>query len=154
MGGGEILRAVLDKSCAFSNPVFYSADLTSPATSNPNGANFGAAFECKQDRYFLMTGFCVGVILAATGYQEQTGAQVSMRIAKSSRAIYGQGNFERKGEHIPTLLVGQDFNRQMTLPDYILYEPNDTILLDLFLPAGVAGPLTYPVTMYGIEYAR
>jgi hypothetical protein len=144
--GAEILRAVLDQSCSFSQPVFYTVDVTA-GPGGANGATFATQFQCKQDRYFLLTGIGSGVIVAATGMQDQSAGQLQIYALAANRFIYNSGP-------VPNMLTGQDFNVQLTLPEYVLINPAESLRVEVFIPAGVAGPLIYPITLYGIEYAR
>jgi hypothetical protein len=140
---GEILRAVLDQSCAYSAPKFYTIDFLGVAGGAQDVSSF---LQTKQDRYFLVTGLALGMFATGNGYVENTPAQLQVKILRSSRILYNNGN-------IPNLLCGQDFNAQVTFPEYILIEPAETILANIITAAGVAAA-SYTLTLYGIEYAR
>jgi hypothetical protein len=141
---GEILRAVLDKSCAFSNPAFYSIEIPAPGVGpvNRNGV-----LEMKSDRWFLMTGLAAYVCGTFTnGYLANSAGQFQFEILRAGRSVFNTGP-------VPGALFGYDCNQMLTLPEYILFGPNETLGMNLRTETAT-GDLPYGATLYGIEYAR
>lgn len=140
---GEILRAVLDKSCLFSAPNWYTIgiDLTAPQTT-------GVAYlETKVDRLFLVTAitaFSVPTSNGGTAALQSFGFQVTL--PRSSRVL-----FNRDPLMVP--LMGNVQNFRFTLPEYVLLESNDLVQFNVSnIVAGQARK--YVLTMHGIEYGK
>ncbi len=140
---GEILRAVMDKSCLFSNPAFYTIE-SPPAVGAGAIVNLVSYLETKVDRWFLCTGLGQQRFNAALGAFDNGDAKIQLRTLKGGRVIYNNP--------IPQLLAGQDFTQTLTFPEYILIGPNETIQMNTEV-ASSANNWIYSVCLFGIEYA-
>lgn len=149
----ELLRAICDASCIDSQPAFYNAQIDTPVL---NGAQTFKEIDyflnCKSDTYFLMTGYCQLLTFynAAQTFTGGTNDIPSVQIANSKDQLnLGQG-FTIKPNLNYTL------NTFLTLPEYYLFRPNDTIIVrqnvfatDVF---GATFNQTANVCLIGIEY--
>jgi len=141
---GEILRAVMEKSCIFSSPSFYSVELTVPATIPPI---LTANLTGKSDSYFLIMGVAP-YLLASAGGDNTAMAEImsfTVRSPKTSK-IWTFG--EMAGRSWGKNLAGMTF-----MSEYPLLEPDELLAVDFstegFAAANVAG-----VTFVGIEYRK
>jgi hypothetical protein len=140
---GEILRAVLDQSCQFSNPAFYTIE-TPEALGPGNAVTLKGFLQMKQDRYFLVTAIGQGRWDIVLGWQDNSLAKFSLRDLRTGRLIWQTP--------IPQLTIGQDLQQCFTLPEYILLRPAASIQLEVETIDGAIGYF-YGAQLYGIEYA-
>jgi len=141
---GEILRAVLDQSCKFSNPAFYNMEC-GPYTGAGQVDTKVTYLECKTDRYFLVTGLAQSRFSQVTGMFDNGRGEYQIKILRTGRILYQ--------DPLKKLLVGQDMSQMLTLPEYVLLHPNETIELTISALTRAVNPMTYMLTLAGIEYA-
>ena len=160
----EILRAVLDQTCTFSSPVFYT--LTFPTDTN-NQFHFIKGFlQCKPDSYFLMTGFALfkGTVFAgvATTQVAQQSREDVFNPQNDHHLFFGTDEPGTVGSpplgfrnFVYANLINDKLNQFCTMPEYVLWEPQQTIGAQIFAQ-GVSGgnSFQYWMTLMGIEYKK
>lgn len=127
IGGGEILRAVMSdpNNVADYSMVFYVAALNADnGTANATGTYRGF-FQCKKDRYFLMT----GAVPTAT---DQSGATAGFLRGSAPEFVrFFDPSTSREYAFKPPmqgdLISDTSYNWSFTFPEYILWEPASLI---------------------------
>ena len=143
---GEILRAVLDQSCTFSAPAFYTMTFVPPAGAYPNFTSSVATLQMKQDRYFLCTAIMPMWAAKITGFSNNQYGDVQLYDPATSAVYFDGGD-------LSMFLVNETTNDQLTLNEYILFEPAQLLAAKFRGPGVPAGVLAYMV-LVGIEYAK
>lgn len=149
----ELLRAVLDASCVDSQIAFYNAqvDTVSVNTGAITFAEKDVYFNCKSDTWFLLIGLTqhVSRVSASGNFFYPSDAQVtSLQIANAQDQQAKSQGFTLKSNLNFTL------NNFQMLGEYMLFKPNDTIIIRQQCPVTDAGVFTWTTncTMTGIEY--
>lgn len=144
----EILRAVLDATCAYSAPTFYNVALFQPILGGQTVMRLNGRLQCKADRWFLMTGATLYSVAGNPRYinlfQFETFNITNLNTSKTyflDPANMIEGN------------MGENAMNALTLPEYILWEPNSLIGVDCLSFAFTADYFNY-VVLTGIEYAK
>lgn len=125
---GELLRAVCDATAIDSNPAFYSTqiDTVTTVTGAKTFVERVTFMQLKEETWFLLTSwyqtasFTTIAAIGAYGFgSDAESTTFEIRSAKSGRR-YMQN---------PELRSNANFtlNNGNTLPEYILFEPGDTI---------------------------
>lgn len=161
---GEILRAVMDASCTFSAPAFYTLTILPKAVAPPDGGPQDyqlGSLQLKQDRWFL----CVGMSLD-TGYI--TDNQIMVPTINSAFTVTVQpsgyqtsfdaefppvaNNLGRGGQQACVMNV--NLNGWTTFPEYILFPPNAVVGVTGRMWSRNLVPETYInyLNLVGIEY--
>lgn len=151
IGGGEILRAVMSDP---ANVVDYQLAFYCQTLNADNGtANASATqrgfFQCRKDRYFMMTGIIPTATNGDTGFR---------RISENEFIrIYDPSNNEEfvfKNLLMQASLYSESsLNWSFTLPEYILWEPASLIGID-WTGINFNGTIDFKfLTMVGIEFA-
>lgn len=165
---GEILRAVLDESCTYSQPAFYTMTLPLSANNSGSHVTLNTVLQLKQDRYFSQTGaflvtqFASGGIPAEPGYAggSYTGNEfVDMYDAQSGHHYFsGPLAFINKGlvNFMPAAILNDNVSNMLTFPEYILWEPAQTVGVNVrgYGIAPSLGQMQYTFMLVGIEYAK
>lgn len=169
---GELLRAILDRDCTYSGPAFYTAR-NGPFTlaGGAGSATFQdklSVIQCKPNTWFLCTGWAQSVTkeeantggtvpfwstgsTSANAYKNQKGAFSIKRMRTGEVYSTSQQN------ELPQQLT-QNFllNNFVTLPEYLLFEPNELIGVLQTVPTSNTGAnsivFNFFVTLAGIEY--
>lgn len=148
----ELLRAVLDASCVDSQIAFYNAQVDT-VTTNTGVVTFAERdvyFNCKSDTWFLLIGLTQHNSRQAAGtFSFQSDAlSSSVQIANAQDQQAKSQGFTLKSNLNFTL------NNFQMLGEYMLFKPNDTIIIRQQCPVTDAGVFTWTTncTMTGIEY--
>jgi len=141
---GEILRAVLTKSCIFSAPSFYNVEATVPATIPPI---LTARLSGKSNAYFLIMGVAP-YVLSAVGADDLTPTEPLIFTVKSpiTSRVWTFG--EQGGIEWGKSLAGVSY-----MPEYGLIEPDELLNVE-FSTEGLAAGNVIGVNFIGIEYRK
>lgn len=128
VGGGELLRAVMDDVSLHRQYTIYNPFLNACSIAINQAAQLRGTFQCRSDRWFLMTG--VFPIWATNN----TGAVPrDFRAGNGNEFItFGDAANRRDAINNPILrlqigLMNEALNARMTLPEYLLWSPNSLI---------------------------
>lgn len=138
---GEILRAILDEKCSFSAPAFYGLTMPVSALATINGY-----LQCKGDRYFLMTGLAFFSVSGGQILYNNPSNGVYINVFDPNR----QKTYFNNPLNMYSSFMNGTSTDFFTLPEYVLWQPNDLIGIAL---SGIATTQNY-VTLAGIEYAK
>lgn len=150
LGGGEILRGVMQKNCIWSRPAFY----TLMGISNFSGAATQITqqmqLQCHADRYFMMT----AVAASASQQNLAAGGAFNLNNQPEFISIYDAANTKNLMLNPPVQisLWNDNLASCMTLPEYVMWEPNSVIGASWtgINNSGVSGYKF--LTLIGIEY--
>lgn len=144
----ELLRAVLDQSCTFSAPAFYTVEHKFPSGTLRNIPQT-QYLETKVDRIFLVTSLSFAQFGISNGVTviAPSAAYYKITMLRSSRVLFDKP--------ILNNLLGGDERLVFTLPEYIMFESNDTIAVEVVpvADAGIEGK-NFVLTFNGIEYGK
>lgn len=144
----ELLRAVLDESCSFSQPCFYTIDFTVV----PNFSVDQATVVTNQDRYFLMTAVTLTWV-APTPTTSARWASATLFDALTSESIVStQPATLTPQDQTSYTLLNWNLNNQYTLPEYKLWRPGSRI--GGRVTTGNNIPRDYTFVLSGIEYGE
>lgn len=147
--GGEILRAVMEASCVYSNPAFYCIPMDAGAVTN---AVLRGLLQLHKDRWFLLT----NIIPTATEFSAVATDVGYQRLARPEFVrLYDPAtneDFARVANQMHASELGDtSFNYQFTLPEYIAWEPASLIGVE-WQGIGSATANIKFLTLAGIEY--
>ncbi len=140
-GGDEQLRAVLDKSCTLSVPMFYTLEAVYGATVTAQRVQL----QCKADRWFLVNAISPYVINEDGEYSADDAIAMSLYDPSSTRRWSSVKNLMSQW--------GGNLAHQFTMPQYWLLDPAALIVLEIDA-ANVPVNSKVGVTLIGIEYGR
>lgn len=140
----ELLRAVLDKSCIYSNPAFYTAEIAYVAASDAPQTTY---VEIKADKYFLITSISfTNFSTAGGGTSAPAFGKYQIRRSRSSQSLFP---FPLN----PSYFGSASDREVFTLPHYILCDPTDLLEIT-FQPDLIAANRIFSLTFNGIEYGK
>lgn len=155
----ELLRAVMDASCVYKNPVFYSMRVFSTANTGTQQTMTGRV-QIPGDRWFL----CMGVyryevrtdIKWIDIFGENIGPEPQIMKTRLYNPLTGFDYYANGSSvPIPAGLANDNLNQGATLPEYILLGPQEIIAADI-TGAGLHGGSQFFnwVVLAGIDYKR
>lgn len=151
---GEVLRALLDKSCIDSNPAWYTLTVNNVTITNTGVRTFAlrdAFLQCKADTYFLAQGWAW---LGAQAVGGNTAFPLGPAMSGFSMRNERTGRQYQSSGIIPKAVQNLNANNFLTLAHYVLFEPGDVIgsTLQVGVTDTFAGTGFYAVILAGIEY--
>lgn len=125
MGGGEILRATLDDAALDRKYAIYNAFLNASTNPVQNANTMRGTFQCRSDRWFLMTG-------VFPFWTRQTASRDYQTLAGAEFIEFADGANRRRivNDNVLRLQIGlmnENLNARVTLPEYCLWAPNALI---------------------------
>lgn len=125
VGGGEILRAILDDQAVHRQYALYNAFIGASSGAPSPTAQLRGSFQCRSDRWFLMTGVFPFWTNGGPSRDWQTlaGAQFIEINDATNQARLIENNVIR----LQIGLMNEALNARMTLPEYVLWPPNALI---------------------------
>lgn len=150
---GEILRAVCDETCVYSQPAFYVGRVTQFATLGGTRLQVRrqAYIQCKNDTWFLMMGWSQSIAIGAATppYFDTKTDPVAFSVQDGrSGESYSTGQLLHSN-------AGFNLNNIITLPEYVLWSPASLIVFSMDVPSqntdAAVNDDTW-VTLSGIEY--
>lgn len=151
--GGEILRAVLEKSSVFSAPAFYCITLNGvDGTANAHGFQRGF-LQLHKDRWFLVT----SIIPTATtgnggvlvGFGRMDSPEFVRLFDPANDGDYASSPLQMHA----SLYADTNLANAFTLPEYLLWEPGSLIGVEWRGVNWNSGVPNYKfLTLVGIEY--
>ena len=150
---GEILRAVMEKNCIYSQPSFFSIPL-SLVTSGapPSFARRQTSVQWKTDSWFLVIGWAQFNAFANVGIFGWAPPLAA------SRFVLAKGNNQEQFEFnapAPAANHNGNLNDFLSLPEYPLIAPGElvTVFEDVQVTnTGSPFTRTTTVTLAGVEY--
>lgn len=128
MGGGELLRAVMDDVSLHRQYTIYNGFLNACSAVVNQTAILRGTFQCRPDRWFLMTGVFPIWATQNTG----PNARDFKTLNGNEFITFADGANRREAVNNPILrlqigLMNEALNARMTLPEYLLWSPNSLI---------------------------
>jgi hypothetical protein len=125
VGGGELLRAVMDDLALDRKYALYNTFLGAANNPASNSQTLRATFQCRSDRWFLMTGvypFWTNTTVSKT-FQTLAGNEFIELVDMSNQARLVDNAVVR----LQIGLMNESLNARLTLPEYVLWPPNALI---------------------------
>lgn len=150
----EVLRAIMDHNCVDSRPAFYSARSTLVTTGT--GFTMGtrqAQIPCKADTFFLVMGATMdeGNIEVPSPYRWAAKA-----FPNAFEIVRGSTRQSYYSSPQPAVLQNYNLNNFASFDEYILFEPAELIIVNMFMRTNTGGGLIWTVnafvTLVGVEY--
>lgn len=151
---GELLRAVLDQSCRFKAPAFYTVAIEK-SVPPPSGAfDFASGvLQCKADTWFLITGYTLTTVNLNTNQYNIPTEFSGVMIVDPKNGLRYDANINSQGAGQPRALANRNLNNFETLPEYILFGPSSLIQIEGFMLTNNGGTQYADwITLAGIEY--
>lgn len=149
---GEILRAVLDATCIYSAPAYYTGSVAfnSANTGSRTFAMRNTVIQCKSDTWFLMMGWSFQSCAALAGNSQWSNKAESQVFNVTNLKMGKQLQFN----DVEQDLANYNLNNFVTLPEYTLWEPSDLIGINMTVAiTDIAARInTSFLTLAGIEY--
>jgi hypothetical protein len=155
VGGGEILRGVMDASSVWSAPAFYCVTLNAVNGTAAATGTQRAFFQCHKDRWFMQTAMVAtatlgdGAISPSVGFERLSAAEF-VRVFDPAT----EDDFSFRPDLMHASLFGDTTSSNpLTLPEYILWEPGSLIGVEWTgINWNVGVPNYKFLTLLGIEY--
>ena len=138
---GEILRAVMTDNAVRRAPVTYCLDLNIAANAATSGPG---VFQNKADSYFLLTSLLFLVNPQADDLFSLEG--ISIQIERPNKAPLFREPANARA------MYGDNYSRLYTMPEYVLLEPSELLVVTLTQEVTKATANIYSVGFCGIEY--
>lgn len=151
VGGGELLRAVMDAAAIGATYALYTVLIaTSSATAQGQPKAQKGSMQMKSDCWFLCTG-----IFPQNNYGTAFNEVVNLTIGSSSASLTSSLGVTPPG--MTRYLWNETLASRMTLGEYLLFPPAEIINVDWFgqvnQPFVTTPPQTFGfVCLEGIEY--
>lgn len=152
----EVLRAIFDKNCVYSQTAFYTIGISVPITSATLAlARRQGQLACQADRWFL----CMGAAQDNAAYVTAPAVAYGW-IAKATPTTFEivRGSTGEAFAIAPQQqsLVNYNLNNFVSFDEYIPFGPSELIQInedvEIGTAIGTAGTMYPYVTLVGVEY--
>ena len=142
---GEILRAVMTQTCLYHAPMIYMAEGSIPAGAITSGKFY---LQAKSNKWFIV----MGIMPCIDNGTNNIGNNARLRvISNRNKSTWFDRNNINPG--IPFTCVGGNLSSQFTLPEYIMFEPDEQLEFEVLIEVAAGGDQRVSVGLAGIEYA-